>query len=123
MAELRRLKTHCKFGTCLDEALRDRLDCGLQSEGIQKKLLIEADLTLTRAAELSVGMEAAEKNAKSLNGTENSIKSVTSVKACYRCSRTSYNQKDCRFKDAECHNCSKQGHIATVSRSPKKKPY
>ena len=68
-----------------------------------------------------MGMEAAEKNAKSLKGTENSIKSVTSVKACYRCERTSHNQKDCRFKDAECHNCGKRGHIATVCRSPKKK--
>ena len=29
MAELRRLSTHCKFGGFLDEALRDRLVCGL----------------------------------------------------------------------------------------------
>lgn len=29
MAELRRLTTHCQFITYLDEALRDRLVCGL----------------------------------------------------------------------------------------------
>ena len=29
MAELRRLTTHCEFGAFLDEALRDRLVCGL----------------------------------------------------------------------------------------------
>ena len=61
MAELCRLTTHCKFGTFLDEVLRDRLICGLRSEGIQKKLLTEVHLTLARAVELSVGMEAAEK--------------------------------------------------------------
>ena len=70
VAELRRLTTHCQFGGFLDEALRDRLVCGLRNEAIQKKLLTEADLTLIRAVELSVGMEAAEKNAKSLKGTD-----------------------------------------------------
>ena len=44
MAELRRLTTHCKFGAFLDEALRDRLVCGLRNESIRKKLLTKADL-------------------------------------------------------------------------------
>ena len=68
-----------------------------------------------------MGMEAAEKNAKSLKGTENSIKSVAAVKACHRCGKTSHDQKDCWFKYAECHNCGKRGHIAPVCRSLKKK--
>ena len=76
IAELRRLTTHCKFGAFLDEALRDRLVCGLRNEGIQKSLLTEADLTLARANDLAVGMEAAEKNAKSLKGMESVIKSI-----------------------------------------------
>ena len=71
VAELRRLTTHCQFGGFLDEVLHD---CGLRNEAIQKKLLTEANLTLTRAVELFVGMEAAEKNAKSLKGTENAVK-------------------------------------------------
>ena len=32
IAELRRLATHCEFGGYLDDALRDRLVCGLHSE-------------------------------------------------------------------------------------------
>ena len=66
MAELRRLTTHCEFRAFLDEALGDRLVCGLRNETIQKKLITEFDLTLARAVQLSVGMEAAEKNAKAL---------------------------------------------------------
>ena len=31
MAELRRLATHCNFGSKLEEALRDRLVCGLKA--------------------------------------------------------------------------------------------
>ena len=119
MAELRRLSTHCKFGAFLDEALRDRLVCGLRSESIQKKLLTEADLTLTKAINLSVGMEAADKNAKSLKGPDVAVNRVTlKQKACYRCGRTSHDQSECKFREAECHNCGKRGHIAPVCRSP-----
>ena len=57
VAELRRLATYCKFGDYLDHALRDRLVCGIRSENIQKRLLIEAGLTLTQAVELAQGME------------------------------------------------------------------
>jgi len=44
-AELRRLATHCDFGEYLDQALRDRLVCGLRSEATQKHLLSKSDLT------------------------------------------------------------------------------
>lgn len=48
-----KLQIHCKFDNYLDQALRDRLVCGLRSEGIQKCLLTEADLTLKKALELA----------------------------------------------------------------------
>ena len=93
MAELCRLTTHSKFGAFLDKALRDRLVCGLRNEGIQKKLLTEADLTLVRAIELAEGMKKAEKNAKSLKGMESAIKSITPAKACHRCGQSSHKSK------------------------------
>ena len=40
-AELKKLNLNCKFGTYLDDTLRDRLVCGLRSEATQKKLLTE----------------------------------------------------------------------------------
>ena len=46
-------------------------------------MLTEVDLTLARAIELAVGMEAVEKNAKSLEGMESAIKSITPAKACH----------------------------------------
>ena len=127
IAELRRLSTHCQFGEFLNEALRDRLVCGLRSEGIQKKLLTEADLSLAKAIDLSVGMEAADRNAKSLKETETAVNRVstnlaTNRKSCYRCRRKSHDQKDCKFRDADCYNCGKRGHIAPAFRSPKKLP-
>lgn len=38
VVELKRLSTHCEFGTFLLKAVRDRLVCGLRSETTQKKL-------------------------------------------------------------------------------------
>ena len=95
MAELRRLTTHCKFDAFLDNALRDRLICGVRNESIEKKLLTEAALTLARTIELAVGMEAAERNAKSLTETRSEIKSITPVKVCEILGRPSHESKNC----------------------------
>ena len=70
VAELRRLATHCQFGNYLDEALRDRLVCGIRNTGIQKRLLSEAELTLKKAIELSQAFEAAEMNAKAIQAPQ-----------------------------------------------------
>ena len=70
VAELRRLAIHCEFGDYLDQALRDRLVCGLCNEHTQ---LVEADLTLAKAVSLAQGMEAADKNAKGFKGPEANI--------------------------------------------------
>lgn len=66
IAELQHLPTHCKFGAYLSEALSDRLACGLQSESTQKRLLSEANLSLSKAIEISLSTEAAEKNTQQL---------------------------------------------------------
>ena len=57
---------HCAFGDTPNDALRDRLICGMRSESAQKRLLAESKLTFKKALELAQGMEAAERNAKAL---------------------------------------------------------
>ena len=65
VAELRRLSAHCEFGTFLDDALRDRFVCGLRSEAMQRKqLLLETELTFSRAAEIAQNMESAASDTK-----------------------------------------------------------
>ena len=123
VAELRRLTTHCQYGTHLNEALRDRLVCGVRNMAIQKKLLSEADLTLARAIEIAQGMETAEKSARSLKGKEAAVntlvRSTATATRCHRCGKDTHDQKDCKFRDADCHCCGKKGHIASVCRSKK----
>ena len=58
------LRKLCKFGQYLDDALRDRFVCGLRHEGTQKRLLAERELTFTKARDIALGVEAAEKNLK-----------------------------------------------------------
>ena len=118
LAELRRLSTHCSFGDYLEEALRDRLVCGIHSESIQKRLLAEVDLTLKRAVEIAVGMEAADKTTKSLKEGVTPIQQISAPQPprgpCNRCGKASHNARDCKFQNVQCYNCGKLGHIASV---------
>ena len=63
---LKHQASRCKFGAFLEEALRDRLVCGLRSEAIQKKLLSEKGLTFKRACDVAQAMELAAKDTAEL---------------------------------------------------------
>ena len=95
----------------MQEALRDRLVCGHSSEAIQKRLLAEAELTLDKAMSLAQGMEAADKNAKTLKGSETAIHAVQGQSGkgpptgepskgplCFRCGHGNHNPANCRLK-------------------------
>lgn len=126
LAALRRLATHCKFEAYLDEALRDRLVCGLRSESTQRRLLSEADLTLQKALELAQSREAADKNTKSLKTTDTPLQPlhlISSGKLCHGCGRSNHPPSTCRFLHATCHKCGKAGHIAPVCKTPATIPF
>ena len=128
MAQLRRLSKHCDFQDYLEQALRDRLVCGLGNEGIQRRLLAEAKLTLAPALEIAQGMEAAERNAQSLKGSEAAVHKMNTSREpatqrpptrapCYRGGRATHDPKDwCRHRESVCHFCKKKGYIAPVCR-------
>ena len=87
---------------------------------------------------LAQGMEAASLNAQSLKGQDNPIHRTSmhgrqsygkgppsggdGNKLCYCCGRSNHTPADCRFRDAECHNCGKKGHIAPACCGKSKKP-
>ena len=52
LANLRKLASTCKFGVFLEEALCNKLVCGVQDCNMQFGLLAEADLLLKKAFEL-----------------------------------------------------------------------
>ena len=90
MAELRKLSTHCEFGDHLNEALRDRLVCGMRDTDTQRKLLTMASLTLTKALEVAQGAEAAQINSKALKGEDTHLNAVGTE--CHRCGDTTHDR-------------------------------
>ena len=49
LAKLQKLASRCKFGAILEEALWDRLVCGIRDHSMQLRLLAEFDLSLKKA--------------------------------------------------------------------------
>ena len=67
VAVLRKLTTHCNFGSNLDETLRDRLVCVLNNQQIQKRLLAESKLKFSKAVDIAVAMETATRDATEIH--------------------------------------------------------
>ncbi|KAL5500042.1 hypothetical protein EMCRGX_G011536 [Ephydatia muelleri] len=65
-AELQKLTEHCNFGPALNEALRDRLICGMRNQTVQKRLLVKADLNFAKALGIAEMEEMAIKDASEL---------------------------------------------------------
>eukprot|EP00731_Ephydatia_muelleri_P004101 Em0002g277a len=113
VAELRRLARNCQFGDFLDEALRDRLVCGLQNEAIQRRLLTEAKLTFAGALELAKAQEAAELQAKQFKDPDIGVHKLSRTRLsekdtreqCTHCGRRNHPPDQCRLKDCTCHKC------------------
>eukprot|EP00731_Ephydatia_muelleri_P006059 Em0003g307a len=118
LVELRRLAAHCEFGQFLDEALRDRLVCGLRNDAIQKRLLSEADVTLAKAVQIASSMESAEKKEQSLQLNVTKPGAICQVRvSCNRCNSTDHSVRECRIKDSVvCFRCKKKGHIVRACR-------
>ena len=122
-AALRKLAIHCNFADTLEDTLRDRFVCGLCSEAMQRRLLLEKGLSYRKAMDVALAMEAAERETKALKpaSTIHKFASQDSRRkersSCYRCGRSNHGPADCRFREADCRNCGKKGHIVPVCRS------
>ena len=91
-----------------------------------KNNLSEAELlTVKKALEVAVAVEATDKNAKELQSTESaqlgrveqSESMHRSNKPCYRCGRNYHTPSDCKYREYIYYNCSKKGYLAKVCQS------
>ena len=122
----------------LEENLRDRFVCGLGESRTQRRLLSETKLTYKSAVDIANAMELADEGASHLSGGKatsqvnqlfnkqcNSGKkkkstqpnsTTKSKKPCCRCTGD-HKHEQCPFRDAECYNCKKKGHIAKACKA------
>ncbi|XP_031570808.1 uncharacterized protein K02A2.6-like [Actinia tenebrosa] len=148
VSKLKKLAEKCDFKDTLNDMLKDRLVAGINDEKIQKRLLIETDLTFEKAYNISVTEELANQDAHALqtptgSGPVNKVGCSPKTapnkasythsahpmssgaykqgnKHCFRCGDKSHTAPKCRFINAKCHYCSKVGHIEKVCLSKQK---
>ena len=89
IAELRRLAACCKFDAYLDEALRDRLVCGLRNDAVTVSNITPH----TQPPVLDATMRG---------------------NPSYRCGRVGHSPQTCSHKRSVCHSCHKRGHLSRV---------
>lgn len=145
VSELKKLADKCAFGETLNDMLKDRLVAGINDEKIQKRLLVEPELTFEKAYNISVSQELASKDVHVLHSphfvtSNSSVHKISSAsknmqfskqnskpskdsssKKCFRCNDTSHLAPKCRFINAKCRFCGKIGHIERACLSKKKR--
>ena len=119
VAELKRLLTHCQFEAYLDDALRDHLVCGLWKESTQKQLLLEDQLTFTKAMEMAQNIESVDKQTLAIknaatvpSGLTNQVSSLSAT--CYRCGKSNHTASQCCYKDVDCLKYGRRGRLKAV---------
>ena len=119
-AELQKLTEHCNFGPALNEALRDRLICGMRNQSVQKRLLVKADLDFAKALEIAEMEEIAIKDASELqlqakpelvHHIEKPARTTNGMRSKDQLTDMS------RPKEIRCWVCGKSGHIARMCRN------
>ena len=136
---LKDLARTCNFGAFLDQALRDRLVCGLTDNACQKDILSKKVETFKDCCDLATAAESANSNLKQFQGPSSVNKVYPTSKRdhgrpkgkgkpkskqyqqsqdqtprklfkCWRCGDVRHKPEACGFKDATCYTCSKVGH-------------
>ncbi|XP_061706701.1 uncharacterized protein LOC133517403 isoform X3 [Cydia pomonella] len=135
LTDLKKLAKHCEFSTTLEENLRDQFVCGLKNDTIRQRLFAETKLTYTRAVQLALSLEAAEKDAAMVERPSVSEKgdapergetvhALTSWQPrggngvnkviCAVCGRLGHRDVQCPYKDFQCNKCGNVGHLKRV---------
>ncbi|KAK3921048.1 hypothetical protein KUF71_010263 [Frankliniella fusca] len=131
MADLRKLARPANFGASLDRMIRDRLVLGLANQEAQAWLFRLPDLTLDKAVETALSVEASNNHvAESAEPTVNLVSKQNkgkpsgtgtkpNVRLCFRCDGE-HSPDDCRHANSRCNFCGFLGHIERACQKKKR---
>ena len=121
-SRVKRLLTHCKFDDNVD-ALRYRFMCGLKKDSIKKSSCWKVILTSQKQLRLLKLLKLFNKQVKSMKigitEQDSKVNQVSQRITFFRCGKSNHKANQYRFRDAECHNCGKCGHLKSVCHSSK----
>ena len=153
LASLRELSAACDFGNMEDQMLRDQLIECVANTRIRDRLLLEPDLTLSKATTLALQIESGLRDANILSDA-NATAAAAPVRAiqkqpkssrrwdkkpaapakvqpsgnhpsCFRCGSTAHlaNNPACPAVKVTCNKCSKVDHFSRVCCSIQKEAH
>ncbi|XP_026743672.1 uncharacterized protein K02A2.6-like [Trichoplusia ni] len=124
VADLKKMSRYCEFKINLEENLRDQFVCGLRSEYIRQRLFAEDNIDYQKALVLANTLEAAERDAGAVEGTQEQTTSrelserihKLELNKCSACGVNGHGAHNCRYKEFECSYCGQPGHLRRVCR-------
>ena len=141
VTSLRKLAQTCNFCACLhDSLIRDHLVLGINDKALQKKLLQDRNLTLSRAIDICRSNETMKKELKSLKQSNedtvhidmvynNKTPEKTETRQqparwwCRYCSRIHARKKEqCPAFGKTCNHCGRKKHFSSACLQKQKNP-
>ena len=119
------MSEHCEFGDFLNDALCDRLVCGMNNSSIRRRLLTEKYLTLGKATSIALSLDISSQENELINikREPDAIQNILKGRRrCFRCDGEYHLANTCRYKNAICHKCKKTGHLAKVCKNTSANP-
>ena len=141
-------RVHEKLGQCDTNHITDMRDylgmVGIMvacEPGLRKRMYLDKVDTFAKASAAVKADEHATSHARMRSADSAEINATSSYKkdqksdrarssqnrsdsrfgACHRCGKSNHEQQNCYFRDKQCLNCDRMGHIAPMCRQPKRR--
>ena len=126
---LKEAAADCEFAGELETRLMEQLVAGIANKSTQEELLIKKNLDYKEALQTALSRECALKEAAAFTTHSSNSTPVHKVgfkkqskPKCKCCGKTNHKFEDCYFKDKECHQCHRTGHIKPMCPTKRQEP-